>query len=135
MAVLLGERERVAAPKEASVTNREEEELGISAVPKSTAVPAGDERISVVETVLLMTGKMDRNPVLLTVGSPFTVVMRAEESALKSVWETVLKGPEGGVVWLMANARREVSRGERPFVEHMEKHAMPALAPEFATQA
>lgn len=72
---------------------------------------------------------------LLTVGSPLTVVMRAVESALKKVWETVFVGPTGGVVWFMSKARREVSSAVRPVVEHMEKQAIPALAPEFATQA
>jgi len=69
-----------------------------SAVPKSTAVPAGDERVSFIETAPLATGNTERKPVLLTPGFPLTVVRRAEESALKNVWETVLSGPLGGVV-------------------------------------
>ena len=94
--MFLADMARVAEPKEASVTNMLFE-LGISAEPKRTAVPAGEERTSWVETELFTTGKMERNPVLLTVGSPFTVVMRALESALKKVCETVLVGPTGGV--------------------------------------
>lgn len=47
----------------------------------------------------------------------------------------MLVGPTGGVVWLMLKARREVSSALRPLVGHMEKQAIPALAPELATQA
>lgn len=43
-------------------------------MPKRTAVPDGEERVSVWDTVPLMTGNMDRKPVLFFVGSPFTVV-------------------------------------------------------------
>lgn len=134
VAMLEDDKERVAEPKEASVTKMEFE-FGISAVPKRTAVPAGEERTSCVETALLTTGKAERKPVLLTVGSPFTVVRRAVESALKKVCDMVLVGPTGGVVWLMSNARRDVSSGVRPFAAHIEKQAIPALAPELATQA
>lgn len=44
-------------------------------------------------------------------------------------------GPTGGVVWLMLKALRDLSSAVRPLVVHMEKQAMPALAPELATQA
>lgn len=134
VAILEEERERVAEPKEASVTKMLFE-FGMSAVPKRTAVPEGEERISSVETALLTTGKTERKPVLLTAGFPFTVVRRAVESALKKVCDTVLVGPTGGVVWLMLKTRSSVSRGVRPLVAHIEKQAMPALAPELATQA
>lgn len=97
LAMLEDEKERVAEPKEASVTKRLLE-LGIRAVPNRTAVPAGEELIGIVDTALLATGKTDRKPVLFFVGSPFTVVIRADESELKKTWETVLSGPDGGVV-------------------------------------
>ena len=47
----------------------------------------------------------------------------------------MLVGPTGGVVWLMSKVRREVSNAVRPVVPDMLKHAIPALAPELATQA
>ena len=85
MAILSAEIASVAEPNDASVTKILLLELGIKAAPKSTAVPAGEERISCVETALLITGKMERKPVLLTAVSPFTVVRSAVESALKNV--------------------------------------------------
>lgn len=97
VAILEDERERVAAPKDASVT-KSSEVLGRRAVPKRTAVPEGEERVSTVETVLFSTGKTERKPVLFIAGSPFTVVNRAVDSALKNVWDTVFNGPTGGVV-------------------------------------
>ena len=45
------------------------------------------------------------------------------------------RGPAGGVVWLISKFRRAVSTGARPEVEDMEKQAIPAFAPEFATHA
>jgi hypothetical protein len=74
-------------------------------------------------------------PVLLTAGFPFTVAIKTEESALKNTWETVLVGPTGGVVWLRLKTRRDLSRGVRPAVGSILKHATPATAPELATQA
>lgn len=133
VAMLAAERESVALPKDASVTKRLFE-LGIKAVPNRTAVPAGEDWMSWVETWPLTTGKTERKPVLLTVGSPFTVVMSEVESALKKVWETVFSGPFGGVVCPRLKGRRTVSRGFRPFAV-IEKHAIPALAPLLATQA
>jgi len=96
LATLLESSERVAEPKDASVTK-----ISLfcnSAVPKSTAVPAGEERVSAVETAPSTIGNTDRKPVLLTAGFPFTVVIRAEKSLLKKVCETVFSGPLGGVV-------------------------------------
>lgn len=84
VAMLAAERESVALPNDASVTKMLFE-LGISAVPKRTAVPAGEDWMSCVETWPLTTGKTERKPVLLTVGSPFTVVRSAVESVLKKV--------------------------------------------------
>jgi len=84
LATFFASSERVAEPNDASVT-KILFEFGNSAVPKRTAVPAGDDRVSVIETVPLVTANTERKPVLLTPGSPFTVVMRAEESALKNV--------------------------------------------------
>jgi hypothetical protein len=77
---------------------------------------------------------MERKPVLFTIGFPFTVVMRAVESALKNVWEIVLNGPLGGVLWPSGIGRCAVSRGVRPLAE-MDIHEMPELAPELATHA
>jgi hypothetical protein len=87
-----------------------------------------------MDAALLDTGKTERKPVLFFVGSPFTVVIRAEESELKNTCETVLSGPEGGVVCFRSKDRRLLLRGVRP-VADMEKHATPAFAPELATQA
>lgn len=78
------DRESVAEPKEASVTKMSFE-LGRRAVPNRTAVPAGEDLTSCISTDPLVTGNTDKKPVLLTVGSPFTVVRRAVESALKNV--------------------------------------------------
>lgn len=103
-------------------------------MPKRTAVPEGEDLVSVVETWPLVTGNIERNPVLFFVGSPLTVARSMVESELKNTCETVFKGPDGGVVWFIANDRRVVSRGVRP-VEDMLKQAMPATAPELATQA
>lgn len=128
------DKESVADPNEASVTKMSFEP-GIRAVPNSTAVPAGEERVSWVETVPLRTGKTDKNPVLLTAGLPLTVVSRAVSFSLKKVCDTVLVGPTGGVVWLTLKGRSSVSRGVRPLVLHIDKQATPALAPEFATHA
>lgn len=133
MAMLEEDNESVAEPNDASVTKMLLE-FGIRAVPKRTAVPAGLDLTSCVATDPLTTGKTERKPVLLTAGLPFTVVSNAVESALKNVCETVLVGPTGGVLWSMLKARREVSSGVRP-LEHIEKQAIPALAPELATHA
>tara|TARA_R110002060_G_scaffold64973_2_gene73966 strand:- start:159 stop:470 length:312 start_codon:yes stop_codon:yes gene_type:complete len=97
LAVFPDDRDNVALPNEASVTKMSEE-FGKRAVPKRTAVPAGEERVSVCDTALLTTGKTERKPVLFFVGSPFTVVMSIVESLLKKVCETVFNGPAGGVV-------------------------------------
>jgi hypothetical protein len=126
-------KDRVADPNEASVT-KSWFALGRRAVPKSTAVPEGEVLVSVIDTFPPATGNIDKNPVLFLVGSPFTVAISMEESALKNTCETVFRGPDGGVVWFMAKGRRVVSRGVRP-VEDMERQAMPATAPELATQA
>jgi len=74
----------VADPNEASVMNMLLE-LGIKAVPNRTAVPAGEDWMSLVETLPFSTGKTERKPVLFTAGLPFTVVRSAVESALKKV--------------------------------------------------
>ena len=122
------------APKEASVA-KTELVPGMLTLPKRTAVPGGELRVSVVETLQSAeTGKTDMKPVLLTVGSPLTVVMRAVSSLLKNVSATELVGPAGGVVWLRSKGRR-VSMAERPVSSQNVAQAMPALAPEFATQA
>lgn len=84
VAMLAAERKSVALPNEASVTKMFFE-LGIKAVPKRTAVPAGEDWMSWVETRPLTTRKAERKPVLLTVRSPFTVVRSAAQSALKKV--------------------------------------------------
>jgi len=84
LAMLFASKASVAEPNEASVTKMLVE-FGSSAVPKSTAVPAGEERVSVIETAPLTTGKTERKPVLSTPGFPLTVVRRAESSALKNV--------------------------------------------------
>ena len=82
-AVLFSEISIMRAPKEASVA-RTEFVPGILTLPKRTAVPGGEERVSAVERDFApfapfapVIGKMDMKPVLLTVGSPFMVVMRA----------------------------------------------------------
>lgn len=54
LAMLEDDRERVAAPNDASVT-KIFEEFGRRAVPKRTAVPAGEERVSVWDTILFST--------------------------------------------------------------------------------
>ena len=136
-AVLFPEISITRAPKEASVA-RTEFVPGILTLPKRTAVPGGEERVSAVERDFApfapVIGKMDMKPVLLTVGSPFTVVMRVVSSLLKKVSATEFVGPTGGVLWLRANGRR-VSILESPFFASKDAQAMPALAPELATQA
>jgi hypothetical protein len=67
------------------------------AVPNRTAVPAGEDLTSSIPTAPLVTGNTDKNPVLSTVGSPFTVVTRAVESALETVWDTCSLVPQ--LVW------------------------------------
>ena len=132
--LLFTEMSMISAPKDASVA-RTEFVPGMLTLPKRTAVPGGEERVSAVDRVPApVMGKMDMNPVLLTAGSPFTVVMRAVSSLLKNVSATLFVGPTGGVVWLRAKGRR-VSMAERPLSPQKEAHAMPALAPVFATQA
>ncbi len=133
MAMLDEEMEIVAEPKDASVTKMDEE-FGRRAVPKMTAVPDGEDRVSTVEMVVLITGKTERKPVLFLVGSPLTVVRRAVESLLKNVSDMVLRGPTGGVVWSRERGRSVESRDVRPILGHIEKQAMPPLAPELATQ-
>lgn len=95
--MLLAEIESVAEPNDASVT-KIFLEFGSSVTPKRTAVPAGELRISDVETVPLDMAKDERKPVLLTVGLPLTVVRRAVESVLKKTCDTVFNGTVGGVV-------------------------------------
>lgn len=93
-----GEMERVVAPNEASVAKILSGEPGIRAEPKRTAVPFGELLLSFIARLPPWTGKMERKPVLLTIGFPLTVVRRAVLSELKKVCETVLNGPEGGVL-------------------------------------
>lgn len=93
-----GERERVVAPNEASVLNTLSFDPGMMAEPKRTAVPFGELLLSFITKLPSWTGKTDKNPVLFTMGFPLTVVRRAVLSSLKNVCETVLNGPEGGVV-------------------------------------
>lgn len=115
-----GERESVVAPKEASVARRVGGwELGIRTLPKRTAVPAGEDRMSFLAgQPFASMGSTETKPVVLVAGLPFTVVMRAEASALKRAWETVLVGPMGGVVCPRSKvARRDCESGVRPVLE------------------
>ena len=57
-----GEREMVAAPKEAAVAKRVFVP-GTTALPKRTAVPAGEERASLSAGQPSVMGSMDRKPV------------------------------------------------------------------------
>lgn len=91
------ESDSVVAPKEASVASTVCVS-GITTLPKSTAVPAGEERMSFAAgQPEASNGRTETKPVLFLVGSPLTVVRRAEASALKKVCETVLEGPTGGM--------------------------------------
>jgi len=67
---------------------------------------------------------------------PFTVVISAVESALKSVCETVLAGPTGGVdcSGVSCKIRSLLSREPRPCGE-MLKHVIPDRVPLLPTQA
>ena len=63
---------------------------GMTAEPKRTAVPAGELRTSFVDRAPQpsrpeVTGKTERNPVLLTAGLPLTVVKRTDSSSEKKV--------------------------------------------------
>lgn len=95
------ERERVVAPKEASVARKVVVEvvvalvafldaiislLGITTLPNSAAVPRGEERISLVWGQEPWIGSTEMKPVrfLLTTGLPLTVVISADASALKN---------------------------------------------------
>ena len=96
------DRANIVELKEASVT-KILLEFERRAVLKRTVVPAKDKRVSYIETALLATGNTDKNPVLLTARLPFTVVISAEELALKNVWNTVFVSLIGRVVWLRLN--------------------------------
>lgn len=111
------ERESVVAPNEASVASMVvAEEVGIIALPKRTAVPLGEERMSFCAgQPLASKERTETKPVVLVAGLPLTVVMRAEASALKREWETVLTGPTGGVDWARSKvARRDCESGTSP---------------------
>jgi hypothetical protein len=107
--------------------------------PNSTAVPAGELRVSVVERRAVplrrdfSTGKTDKKPVLFTVGSPFTVVNSAVSSAEKKAWETVLVGPTGGVDCPISKGRR-ASIWPSPFSGQKLAQDIPATAPVVPTQ-
>ena len=76
-----GSMASVVAPKAASVAKT----LlvpGIAALPNNTAVPLGELRISLAAMAPLATGRADMKPVLLAVGSPLTMVRKADSSAL-----------------------------------------------------
>lgn len=129
-----GDRESVVEPKEASVLNILLDP-GMSAEPKRTVVPLGLVLLpSSLSPPFCVTGKMERKPVLLTIGFPFTVVRRAVLSLSKKVCDTVLKGPDGGVVWFRAKGRRMLSSGARPEGENL-KQEIPARRPVEATHA
>ena len=76
---------------------------------------------------------MERKPVLFTVGSPLTVVKRADSSDEKKVCETVFSGPTGGVLCPRSKDRSS-SICPSPCREK-EAHEIPALAPVVPTQA
>lgn len=92
------ERDKVVAPKEASVArkvvvvvvvvvfwDRGLPPLGITTLPKRTAVPGGEERMSLDAGQEPWIGSTEMKPVLflLTTGFPLTVVISADASALK----------------------------------------------------
>lgn len=122
---VFAERESVVAPKEASVARRvwapaaDGLAEGMMTLPKRTAVPLGEERMSFAAgQPLASNGRTEMKPVVLVAGLPLTVVMRAEASSLKSAWETVFSGPTGGVVWARSKvASRDCESGTRPALE------------------
>lgn len=94
------ERERMVAPKEASVARKVVlvvevlvafsgewiSLLGMTTLPNRTAVPRGEERISLVEGQDPRIWSTEMKPVrfLFTTGFPLTVVISADASALKN---------------------------------------------------
>ena len=74
----------------------------------------------------------EMKPVLLTVGSPLTVVMSAVESAVKNVSPIPLRGPVGGLTCPRLKGRR-VSKLSMPLGEK-DAQEMPARAPVCAAQ-
>lgn len=94
----MSERERVVAPKEASVARKVVVAvvvafldgwiplLGITTLPKRAAVPRGEERTSLDWGQDPWIGSTEMKPVLFlfTTGFPLTVVISADASALKN---------------------------------------------------
>ena len=96
----VSERERVIAPKEASVARKVVlvvevlvafsggliPLLGMTTLPNRAAVPRGEERTSLVEGQDPGVGSTEMKPVrfLFTTGFPLTVVISADASALKN---------------------------------------------------
>lgn len=81
LVVVLG-REITAAPNAASVAKISFFVPGRSAVPKSTDVPAGEDRVSFAAGQPSCIGSKEMNPVLFFIGSPFTRVMSIDSSSL-----------------------------------------------------
>jgi len=142
----VGEMERMPAPKEASVVKiLGGLAPGMTWEPKRTAVPGGLDRVSFVESLGDMppifeaqeslaivsppsTAKTLRNPVLLAIGFPFTVVKSRLWSSEKNVCETVFVGPTGGSLCPIPNGR-SASMGPIPVRASKFAQDIPDLEP------
>jgi hypothetical protein len=113
-------------------------------------VPLGLERVSFVESMMDIPGialphevefvpllpsteNTLKKPVLLTVGSPFTVVNSIVWSSEKNVIETVLVGPTGGSLCLRSNGL-SASIAPMPVLASKLAQEIPALEPVVPTQ-
>jgi len=113
-------------------------------------VPFGLERVSFIESLVDMldivpphevefvpllpsTENTLKNPVLLTAGSPFTVVNSIVWSSEKNVVETVFVGPTGGSLCLRSNGL-SASIAPMPVLASKLAQEIPALEPVVPTQ-
>ena len=129
----LGSSVSTTMPNEVSTTSR----VAGSGMtpPNNTAVPGGDVRTGVRDTLPFCTAKTATKLARLRAGLPLPVTTSTLESGLKKMSDVLPGGPLGGLVSPTLRGRRDWSSGVKPWKESTRKHVTPSLGPPFSTHA